>query len=397
MYLLRDRFAGNQSEEVRNAFITYLSMVPAKIQRSLRRPEDPSGRTVPGNLQLKCPADLWKFLPDQMPQFNVGDRPLIGSDLVLEEFIGIGGFGEVWKAVHENDPSSPPVALKFCKDAAASKSLQREADLLDQVAKKGRHPNIVELKDTHVVDQLACLEYEYVNGGDLARLAADLHHANRATPERIAQIMLQLAKAVGFAHSLHPPIVHRDLKPANVLVQRTGGKFHLKVADFGIGGVASDRMLKEGRETARASAKTTMASAYTPLYASPQQRKGDPRDPRDDVYALGVIWYQLATGDLMSEAPRGVGWKQRLADREMSASMIDLLEKCVEDHAQDRPQNAVVLAERLSGCLRSSDESPSSKHGGRTGAAFDPHEKAKAALFIPGIGLVLSGADRDNV
>src|SRR5208283_713648 len=102
------------------------------------------------------------------------------TDLVLQEFIGIGGFGEVWKAIHQTRPKAPPVALKFCTDPAAAKTLHREVDLLDRVtANKGRLKNIVELKYAHLQADPPCLEYEYISGGDLADLLCELHQQNR--------------------------------------------------------------------------------------------------------------------------------------------------------------------------------------------------------------------------
>jgi hypothetical protein len=268
---LLGKVAVGQPRQVREMMERYLESVPAKIQRTLRRPDDPIGLTVPPNLALRSAADLAKFLPDRFPRFKKGDCPLPNSDLVLDEFLGMGGFGEVWKAVHKDRPHAPPVALKFCTDEGASKSLRREVELLDRVANGGRHENIVKLLYAHLHVDPICLEYEYVGGGDLAEFTRNLHRANKATPQQIAQVILQLAKAVGFAHAQHPPIVHRDLKPANILIQRTErGKVQLKVADFGIGAVASEHGLAQARGTGRASGATTAPQEYTPLYASPQ-------------------------------------------------------------------------------------------------------------------------------
>lgn len=354
--LLIDQIAANQPEHVKQQAAAFLNMVPAAIQRSLRRPDDLSGRTVPKHLRIRGPADLQQFLPDRLPRFKIGDRPLAGTDLVLEKFIGMGGFGEVWKAIHQSRPHAPPVALKFCTDPSAAKSLHREVELLDRVAaNKGRLKNIVELRYAHLQADPPCLEYEYVDGGDLTDLLCELHEQKKATPSLIAQIMLQLSNAVGSAHDIQPPIIHRDLKPANVLVQRTGSRVSLKVADFGIGMLASDLALEEAQH---APAETTSAQAFTPLYASPQQRMGRPADPRDDVYALGVIWYQLLIGDLNAEAPRGSAWKRRLAKQGMSADLIAILEECLEDQAEDRPKNAVVVAKHLSENINSRQQEP---------------------------------------
>lgn len=346
--VLLEDIAGSQPRHVKEQVANYLNIVPASIQRSLRRPDDPSGRTVPTHMRLQGPSDVQKFLPDRLPQFKIGDCPLPATDLVLDAFIGMGGFGEVWKAIHESRPNSPPVALKFCTDPIALKSLQTEVALLDRViASKGQLKGVVELKYAHLQANPPCLEYEFVAGGDLALLISELHQQNRAIPSLIEQLMLQLANAVGSAHDTQPPIVHRDLKPTNVLVQRSSSNIFLKVADFGVGAVASHLATEESRNTFPRSARTNSSRAFTPIYASPEQRIGKPADSRDDVYALGVIWYQLLTGDLMSEAPRGSGWKRRLAEQGMSVNMIALLERCVEDRAEDRPKNACLIAKQL--------------------------------------------------
>src|SRR5205823_5369756 len=105
----------------------YLTQVPAMIRRSLRRPSDAKGSTVPPSLALKQPEDLLPFLPPRAPRFKPGDRPLPGVDWVLEEPLGVGGFGEVWKARHAHLTSKAPVALKFCLDASAVPVLRNEA------------------------------------------------------------------------------------------------------------------------------------------------------------------------------------------------------------------------------------------------------------------------------
>src|SRR5262249_28469468 len=147
-----------------------------------------------------------------------------------------------------------------------------------------------------------CLEYEYIAGGDLAGLIQELHNKGRPAADMAGKIMRRLAAIIGTVHGQRPPIVHRDLKPANILVQKTPrGTFQFKVADFGIGQVTAREALltsTRGGDSRSVLLTTRLQGSYTPLYASPQQVRGDPPDPRDDVYSLGVIWYQLLTGDL---------------------------------------------------------------------------------------------------
>jgi serine/threonine protein kinase len=174
--------------------------------------------------------------------------------------------------------------------------------------------------------------------------------------------MRGLAKPGAFAHRLSPPLVHRDLKPANILVQRRpDGKLSLKVADFGIGGVASGQALAEVARggTSRSRFLTTaLRGTHTPLYASPEQKRGEQPDPHDDVHALGVIWYQLLTGDLSAAAPSGLLWPRRLQERGASGAMVEVLAAGVEPRAEDRPGSAGELAERLT-ALGTQIEGPS--------------------------------------
>ncbi len=344
---LLGELGADQPEAVRQAARTYLNQIPGCVQRSLRRPEDPSGRTVPPGLVLRHAEDLKQLLPERMPRFQPGARPVPGTDLVIEELLGVGGFGEVWKASHQSRPHAAPVALKFCIDEAAARSLRNEIELLDRISRQGRHRGIVELRYTHLEGNAPCLEYEYVEGGDLAGLVVDLHRAGKASPLNMTRLFCSLVQAVGFAHRMQPPIVHRDLKPTNILTTRVEKRVVLKVLDFGIGGLAAEQEKRQAAETGRPGGLTTLGGSCTPLYASPQQRRGARPDPRDDVYALGVIWYQMLLGDVTREPPRGGSWKKRLRELGTTSDLLALLEGCLEDDPGDRPADAQVLAQEL--------------------------------------------------
>jgi len=338
-------------EPQREMIENYLIQVPAAVRRSLRRPADPTGTTIPRGLRLGKATDLLPLLPSHPPRFKAGDRPQGVGDLELVELLGVGGFGEVWKARNPQLDSLPPLALKFCTDPDARERLLRhEAGIINRVMRQGRHEGIVRLEHSFLGADPPCLAYEYIEGGDLAGLILEWHRTGVPTPEQAARVVRQLAEIMAFAHAQNPPIVHRDLKPANILVQqRENGKYVFKIADFGIGGMAAQYAIDETKKgTGRMDLLATeLRGACTALYASPQQMSGAPPDPRDDVYALGVIWLQLLLGDLTKGRPGGVAWQKRLTNLGISEQILALLVRCLEEEPADRPKDASILFSQL--------------------------------------------------
>jgi serine/threonine protein kinase len=348
--------AADQPQPLQLKLAAFLRQVPAVLRQSLKRPSDPAGKSLPVTFSLKKPEDLLQLLPTRLPRFQPGDRPGGLGDWELVDLLGVGGFGEVWKARHLYFDGIAPVALKFCLDASArDRLLQHEATVLNQVMRQGRHPGIVPLLDAALSADPPCLKYEYLEGGDLAGLLRDWQADAGAEParprwQRATRVAQRLADIVGYAHRLNPPIVHRDLKPANVLVRRGGdGTYSLRVTDFGIGGVAAQGALREARQgtTTRGDLMaTSLRGSHTPLYASPQQMRGEAPDPRDDVHAIGVIWYQLLTGELNSGPPTGLDWADELEESGMGRELIRLLGSCVA-RPEKRPKDAAALAEQI--------------------------------------------------
>lgn len=333
----------SKPEVVRQQVTILTGLVPQAIRASQRRLADPSGRTVAPGLRLREPDDLLVLLPSRLPRFRPGQHPLPGIERELVELLGVGGFGEVWRA--RNPYLGDEMALKFCLDPKAAQTLRNEVALLRRLRGEGAHPGIVRLRDAYLNADPPCLEYDYVEGGDLAGLLRESQ--DKMSIELCRDTMLSLADIVGFAHS--KGIIHRDLKPANILVQNDGkGSFTLRVADFGIGGVVAAQMVDRSRTgTNRAELLTTsLRGAYTPLYASPEQMLGKPADTRDDVYALGVIWYQLVVGDLgLVGLPSD--WREEVMAKGMPAQQVDLLGRCLAGKAERRLPDARTLAAGL--------------------------------------------------
>ncbi|MCI0701158.1 MAG: protein kinase [Planctomycetia bacterium] len=352
----------------------YLTQMPGVVRQSLKRAEDPSGKTVPPDFAVDSPEDLAKMLPARVPHFRPGADLPGRPGWKLEELLGAGGFGEVWLSRHTFIPH--PRAVKFCTDEKVrAKLTSHEGRVIARVMAQGSHPNVVPLLDAVLDGETPWLMYEFVGGGNLTDLI--LKWQSLPNPNRSALAigsLLQLASAVGTFHRLNPPIVHRDLKPANILLsaelgtrnaepKADGGETSsvlssalrvpssaLKITDFGIGGVAVDylRTQAPGLSLVTGWLETSMRGSYTPLYASPQQARGNAPDPRDDVHALGVIAFQMLTGKL-TEAP-GTRFERELRRRGVPDGFIELIGDCVDTEPTGRPKDASELAERLGKC-----------------------------------------------
>ena len=301
--------AGGGSERPTDAeFVTlelYLSAMPEAVRQSLKRSGDPKGTTVPLDYAVRDGDDFLKLLPSRPPKFREGDAVPGKAGWVLVTLLGIGGFGEVWLARHKT-MSSLFGAVKSCL-GQTGRDLVHEPDLIDRVMQAGPHPNIVPLKDAHLDGDAPWLLFEYVPGGSLIDWVHE--HATLPADERLRKVLealTELATAVAYFHALPKMIVHRDLKPSNILYDRATGR--LRITDFGIGAVAAkeaNRLESRGQSTRGGRLLSYLRGSHTPLYSSPQQRRGDDPDPRDDVHALGVIAYQMLTGKL--DAAPGTG------------------------------------------------------------------------------------------
>jgi serine/threonine protein kinase len=202
----------------------------------------------------------------------------------LRERIGAGGMARVFKAW--DTVLERPVAVKILHDHLADdpnfkERFEREARLIASLS----HPNIVQIYDFKVVENgdlpLYYMVMPLITGQTLRGLMAELA-ANGQTLSyaRILTLFSNVADALQYAHS--KGMIHRDVKPANILIDENGQAI---LTDFGIA-----RMVESGRLTQEG------VSTGTPVYMSPEQASGQPGDARSDLYALGVILFEMLTG-----------------------------------------------------------------------------------------------------
>jgi serine/threonine-protein kinase len=232
------------------------------------------------------------FMPELLAASPDGLKPgdAIGP-YQLEERIGVGGMGTVWRAAHSARPREP-VALKLLWQGAETPNILRRFANERKSLASLRHPNIARLLDGGLSAQgRPYLVMEFVEG-----LALDRYCDERGLSlERRLEILRAVCDSVHFAH--RNLIVHRDLKPDNVLVTADGTP---KLLDFGISKII-------GAEGSESTVTLTEMRAMTPQYASPEQVRGESVTTASDVYSLGVIMYELLTGRRPYRVPAVLG------------------------------------------------------------------------------------------
>jgi serine/threonine protein kinase len=192
----------------------------------------------------------------------------------IDRLIGKGGMAAVYLAIQES--LDRPVALKILKDPDSPEFSERfvnEGRIIASLV----HGNIVTVHDVGIAEGLHYISMEYVDGGDLRIRIAD-----GQSPEAALDLAARMADCLGFAH--RKGVIHRDLKPANILFRRDGTPL---LTDFGI--AKNQRLDSDLTATGKI--------VGTPRYMSPEQALGKPVDGRSDLYSLGVVLYEMLTGE----------------------------------------------------------------------------------------------------
>ena len=304
---------------MRSRVVDYCAVIPHAVREGTRRAGDGG---VTQTLATQLPRNeiaMAQLLPKRPPAFRRGDA-VAGQDLVLEQLLGQGGFGEVWKAHNPLMPNARPVAVKYCLDPEIQASLRREMQMFDMLKADGGHPNIVDLVWTSYTSQPPYLVFDYVAGGDLAGWVASATGTDGSPPSVSAVLAVLAQAAAGLAFAHQRGVVHRDIKPANILVDADGT---IKIADFGIGALAPEQAAST--PLAHVTGMTQLSTAHSPTYADPGRDPKRP-DPQEDVFALGVIGVQLLAGDVHTAIPRY--WDDQLDDRGVPAEVIAFLRRC---------------------------------------------------------------------
>ncbi|WP_437538349.1 protein kinase [Sorangium sp. So ce726] len=234
------------------------------------------------------------------PDWNPSADPMLGRTIdgryEVQAVVGEGGMGTVYEVRHKS--LGRLFALKVLRHDIA-----QDAELVARFIQEAKaaaaigHPNIVAVSDFGAIEvetgqaELPFFVMEFLSGTSLASL---LRTEKTLPADRVGQIMLQCAAALGAAHSAG--VIHRDLKPDNVYLVRNGDQEFVKLLDFGVAKVTGGKRL------------TRIGMVFgTPHYMSPEQAEGKRIDARADIYALGVLMYECFAGRVPFEADTYMG------------------------------------------------------------------------------------------
>lgn len=270
------------------------------------------------------------------------ERPNLGARYAVLELLGSGGMASVWRA--RDEKLGRDVAVKVLHGHMQTSWSTRERFHREAVvAASLAHENIVQVYDYASQEApQSFIAMELVEGEQLRNF---LQRTGPLPAVVTLLIAHEIARGLAFAHARQ--IIHRDLKPENVLVSRTGA---VKIADFGIAGVGEMVRLTHAG-----------AQVGTPAYLSPEQVQGETASTRSDVFAMGVMLYEMATGRGPFEAETSAATMYRIVEGayippeqfpNAEPDLAALIRRCLSRDPEERPSNAAALSSELSALLQ---------------------------------------------
>jgi len=274
----------------------------------------------------------WHPSRDEGRRFAPGT--LIAERYRIISLLGRGGMGEVFRA--DDLTLGQPVALKFLPESMIDRSMLERFRNEVRIARLISHRNVCRVYDIGETDNQVFLSMEYVDGEDLSSL---LRRIGRLPRDKALEIARKICGGLAAAHD--KGVLHRDLKPSNIMLD---GRGEVLIMDFGLAGLAHE--IEDVR-------------SGTPAYMAPEQLVGKEVTGRSDIYALGLVLYELFTGKPAFEGNtydeivrvRRESTPHRLSTlvRDLDPAVKLVILRCLEEEPELRPSSALIVSAALPG------------------------------------------------
>jgi len=248
--------------------------------------------------------------------------------------LGRGGMGEVFRA--DDLALGQPVALKFLPKAMTNEFMLERFRNEVRMARRISHPNVCRVYDIGETENQVFLSMEYVDGEDLSSL---LRRIGRLPSDRALEIARKIGAGLAAAHD--KGVLHRDLKPSNIMLNRRG---EVLIMDFGLASLAHE--IEDVR-------------SGTPAYMAPEQLAGNEVTARSDIYALGLVLYELFTGEpvfqgntrdeIVRVRRESTPLLPSTVVRDLDPAVELVILRCLEEQPENRPASALMVSAALPG------------------------------------------------
>lgn len=343
-----------QDPILRSWALRYLSVIPRCAQR-LMVPDPYTGDlALPVTREPDQIPTLLAMLPFDSPPFPP-DTLVPESKYWLGEVHCVSEVGPAYRAAHADHPDEG-LDVQFCVDSSLIDAMRQQNDRLEKlktISGMGKVDRLVALIDFDLTRELPMLVRERSRGATLNRIVMvwQRQSSQGLDPEETLSWIVQMAEGLALLHD--NGLAHQDLKPANVLVEEG----ELRLTGMDVGAVLAEESPPGDPESWMPAEQVRfLEGAASWLYSAPEKQSGEERDPSQDVYSLGVIWYQLLTGDLTQTVPET--WKVDLRENcTLSRSHWKLLEQCLAPRSE-RFSNARELLHQMGTHQASAKASP---------------------------------------
>jgi len=350
------------------------------------KPDDDALTAAAGSA---TPSSGWLTSSDAISHGRLGPGTILDGRYRIVAMLGKGGMGEVYRA--DDLRLGQPVALKFLPDGLKDDAV-RLAQFHNEVraARQVSHPNICRVYDIGEVDGHLFLSMEYIDGEDLA---ASLRRIGRFPEDRATDLARQLCAALAAAHDRG--VLHRDLKPANVMLDGAG---NVRLTDFGLAAIGAVEDIRSG----------------SPAYMAPEQLLGREVTARSDIFALGLVLYELFTGrrafvastiaELVERQQRGTVTAPSTIVTALDPAVERAILRCLDPDPARRPASALAVAAALPGgdplaAALAAGETPSPEMVAAAGEGTDLTWRVAIPVFLialAGIAAVYAIALRES-